>query len=160
MKPLRIGKTVSYCVNDCWLSALVVRRGRPPRSYIVDAANGMHYRRNRQHLRKRPLRLASPEIDDKFSSLYTLMNNYPLACHSFAVTIMIYGILVPNNHFMKLVALPNRNRHTYNTLYSFSLSVCYVITVYLFYFIYFQEDDVVYALVRTTCDVISPDYVV
>ena len=77
MKPLRIGETVWYSVNGRWFPAVVVRKDRASRSYIVVAANSMHYRRNRKHLRKRPIKLASPEINNKFSSLNTSMNKNP-----------------------------------------------------------------------------------
>ena len=72
-----LGETAPYCVNDRWLSAVVVRRDRAPRPHTVVAANGMHTRRNCKHLRKRPVRLARPEMDEKFSSLDTPMDKNP-----------------------------------------------------------------------------------
>ena len=68
LKPLHPSETVSYCVNDRWLPGVVVRRDQTPQSYIVVTANGMHYKHNRKHSQKRPVRLARPETVDKPSS--------------------------------------------------------------------------------------------
>nr|XP_054768172.1 uncharacterized protein K02A2.6-like [Lytechinus pictus] len=45
---------VTYQDGKVWRPAVVIKKDESPRSYIIEGEGGVHYRRNRRHLQKRP----------------------------------------------------------------------------------------------------------
>jgi transposase InsO family protein len=68
LTPLKLGDQVNFQKGHRWLPATITANTDSPRSYVITTPNGQIYRRNRRHLRSRPVNYDHLNSDEQESS--------------------------------------------------------------------------------------------